>query len=356
MTTLQTSEQHIASLIDHTLANFFKESLEQARSVDSHYALLWENLARLHASGGKRIRPKIVVMSYLAFGGQDLEAIIPIACAQELLHFSMLIHDDIIDRDLIRYGVDNITGSYQYIYEPLVPNKADRLHYANSAAILAGDLMIAGAHRLITQSTFSADKRLLALSRMYESIFQVAGGELIDTESSFYPIGAIDPLTVILHKTASYSFVGPCVVGSTLADAPQEKIALLQDFATHLGIAFQLTDDLLGVFGDEAKTGKSNTGDIREGKKTYLIERTRENLSKDETTFFNRCFGTPEASDDDIQRLKDLIISSGAKKQSEDTINDHVAKARLALSSLDLNPDANAQFEELIIKATKRQY
>lgn len=171
MTTLQTSEQHIASLIDHTLANFFKESLEQARSVDSHYALLWENLARLHASGGKRIRPKIVVMSYLAFGGQDLEAIIPIACAQELLHFSMLIHDDIIDRDLIRYGVDNITGSYQYIYEPLVPNKADRLHYANSAAILAGDLMIAGAHRLITQSTFSADKRLLALSRMYESIF-----------------------------------------------------------------------------------------------------------------------------------------------------------------------------------------
>lgn len=95
---------------------------------------------------------------------------------------------------------------------------------------------------------------------------------------------------------------------------------------------------------------------LAHGKKTYLIERTRENLSKDETTFFNRCFGTPEASDDDIQRLKDLIISSGAKKQSEDTINDHVAKARLALSSLDLNPDANAQFEELIIKATKRQY
>ncbi len=356
MSTEHASEQYIASLIDQTLADFFSRSLAEAKDVDDHYATLWQNLERLHQSGGKRIRPKIVVMSYLAFGGKDLEAIIPIACAQELLHFSMLIHDDIIDRDLVRYGVDNITGSYLHVYEPIVASPSDRLHYANSAAILAGDLMIAGAHKLIADSTLSADTKIVAMTQMYESIFNVAGGELIDTESSFRPIGAIDPLKVTLYKTASYSFVGPCVIGAQLANAPAAKITLLRDFATNLGIAYQLTDDLLGVFGDEAKTGKSNTGDIREGKKTHLIDLTRHNLSDQDSDFFNTHFGTATISDNDVQAIKNLIISSGAKEQSENTIARHVQSARQALTELAFHPEATAQFEALIDKATKRDY
>lgn len=356
MAPMHASEEHVAKLIDQTLARFFAESLEMAGTVDQHYATLWENLERLHTSGGKRIRPKIVALSYQAFGGKDIEAIIPIACAQELLHFSMLIHDDIIDRDLIRYGVDNITGSYEHIYGPLVSDSADRLHYANSAAILAGDLMIAGAHKLITSSTVTAEKKIVALSNMYESLFNVAGGELIDTESSFRPIGAIDPLKVTLYKTASYSFVGPCVIGASLADAPEERIELLRTFATNLGIAYQLTDDLLGIFGDEAKTGKSNTGDIREGKKTFLIERARAHFSADQNTFFTTHFGNKDASEEDMVAVKELIIQTGAKEETEACIADYIRDARTALDKLAFVSPAQEQFEALILKATKRDY
>jgi geranylgeranyl diphosphate synthase type II len=91
-----------SSQIDQLLNQFFKTSIKTATAIDPNYTRLWEELRRLHAAGGKRLRPRLVLMSYEAFGGDDVNAIAPIAAAQELIHFSMLIHDDIIDRDITR--------------------------------------------------------------------------------------------------------------------------------------------------------------------------------------------------------------------------------------------------------------
>lgn len=344
------------ALIEDTLAAFFDSSISQARAIDEHYLTLWENLKTLHGAGGKRIRPKIVLLSYGAFGGKDLASIAPIACAHELLHFSMLIHDDIIDRDLTRYSVDNISGSYSKLYSPFVTSTNDRLHYANSAAIMAGDLMIAGAHKLINTSSVDSDMKTQAFDILYESIFSVAGGELLDTESSFRPFGAIDPLKITRYKTASYSFVAPIVTGAVLAGASAQHIETLTALATNLGIAYQLTDDLLGVFGDEALTGKSNTGDIREGKKTYLIAQTIANLNTAEIAFFTTYFGKADATTKDIDAIKELIVTSGAKQHIEQKIDDYVQQTYAALESLALAPAIATEFADLITKATKRDF
>lgn len=348
------AEPSVQQLIDQTLIDFFDTSIQRARAVDPYYEDIWKNLAALHASGGKRIRPKIVLMSYTAFGGQDISAIIPIACAQELLHFSMLIHDDIIDRDLTRYGVDNMSGRYEKLYSPFVSDLPNRSHYANSAAIMAGDLMIAAAHKLVNDSTVASELKITASNIMYDSIFDVVGGELLDTESSFRPIGSIDPLKIAHFKTASYSFVGPFLTGASLAGANHQKQSVLRDLAVHLGIAYQLTDDVLGVFGDEKKTGKSASGDIREGKQTLLINTTIAGLSADEKSIFTRCFGKHDANADQVETIRQLIVSSGAKKAVEQAIDVYVEQAKESLRSLHLDESSYAQIENLIHTATKR--
>lgn len=345
---------NIEVLVNQTISDFFEQSIKDASAVDSHYVTLWKNLYKLHKSGGKRIRPKIVVMSYQAFGGTDIKSILPIACAQELLHFSMLIHDDIIDRDTTRYGVDNINGAYEKIYSSLVTSTSDRTHYADSAALMAGDLMIAAAHKLINNSSLPDIKKNRALSIMYDGIFEVAGGQLLDTEYPLYPIGTISALDVARYKTASYSFVVPFLSGAMLADANDNQQAVLKDLATNLGIAYQLTDDILGVFGDEAKTGKSSSGDIREGKRTHMIELTTKHLSAPDRVIFDSHFGKPNATDQSINVVKQLIVKSGARAEIEKKIDQYVNKALKNLTSLSLPTNAHAQIINLIYDATKR--
>lgn len=351
-----TSKSDVQAIIDQTLIDFFENLILKAHEVDEHYEMLWKTLFDLHRSGGKRIRPKIVLMSYIAFGGDDYSSVAPVACAQELLHFSMLIHDDIIDRDIVRYGVDNITGTYEKLYTPFVFDASDRLHYANSAAIMAGDLMIASAHKLINDSSLGNDKKIAAQSIMYQSIFDVAGGELLDTESSFRPIGAIDALKIAHFKTASYSFVGPFLTGASLAGASKKDLATLRDLAVHVGIAYQLTDDLLGIFGDEAKTGKSNTGDLREGKRTHLIDLTLKKLSPKQLLVFQANFGKHDVTDAALASLKEIIIETGAKYECEQLIDQYISQARKSLQMLALSKSSHEQFSELVTNATNRDF
>jgi len=356
VTTQSADENNIKNIIDQTLVEIFESSNKKAHEVDAHYETLWKNLYDLHISGGKRLRPKIVLMSYAAFGGTDYAAIAPVACAHELLHFSMLVHDDIIDRDIMRYGVDNINGRYEKLYAPLLPSKSDQAHYANSAALIAGDLMLAAAHRLINESSLSSDVKVTLQRIMYDSIFDVAGGQLLDTESTFRPLGLIDSLKVAHYKTASYSFVGPLLTGASLAGANKKDLDALRSFGMNLGVAYQLADDLLGVFGDQTKTGKSNTGDIREGKRTYLIERTVSLLSGAQQQEFEIRFGKQDASNADIMLVKNLIVQSGAKGETEKLIDQYSKSATKSLDNLDIPKNSQTQFAELIASTTKRNY
>lgn len=356
MTTPTASQTDIQKIIDQTLVEFFESSIKKAREIDGHYETLWKNLYDLHISGGKRLRPKIVLMSYAAFGGVDYAAIAPVACAHELLHFSMLVHDDIIDRDIMRYGVDNINGRYEKLYASLLPSKSDQSHYANSAALIAGDLMLAAANRLINESSLSSDVKVTLQRIMYDSIFDVAGGQLLDTESTFRPLGSIDALKIAHFKTASYSFVGPLLTGASLAGASKKDVETLRNLGMNLGIGYQLTDDLLGVFGDQTKTGKSNTGDIREGKRTYLIERTVKLLSPTKLKEFEAHFGKLDATDADIAIVKDLIIQSDAKSETEELINQYTKQATKSLDALHVPKKSHEQFAELIKSATKRNF
>lgn len=298
--------------VNAVLDKFFEQSIQNAAKIDPSYERLWRNLYSLIQSGGKRLRPKMTLMTYRAFGGDDISSIIPIAAAQELLHFALLIHDDVIDRDYIRYGVANIAGHYRLEYSQYLSSPGSLTHYAHSAAILGGDLMLSGAHQLIATSELSEKDKIKAQHLLSVGVFEVAGGELLDTELSFNPYKNGDALKVATYKTASYSFVLPLLTGAHLAGANEERRNTLRQYAIALGIAYQLTDDLLSVFGDERQTGKSTVSDIIEGKRTYLVEMAFEAFTPADQATFMMTFGNSKATPPEIEAAKHLLESSGA--------------------------------------------
>lgn len=350
------TDQDYTEQINQTIESFFLKSIDQATSVDSSYVFLWNSLHDLMKSGGKRLRPKITLLAYETFGGRDTETIIPVAAAHEFLHFSLLIHDDIIDRDYTRHGVANIAGRYKIAYSKHLSSAEELSHFAHSAAILAGDLILSAAHQLIVRSELNDKQKILADSYLSRGIFDVAGGELLDTELSFMPYDTGDALKVAIYKTSGYSFVAPLLTGAALAGASDEQLGYLREFAISLGIAYQLTDDLLGVFGSEDQTGKSTVSDIVEGKRTFMVEKALESFSNDDKTSFMMAFGNIKATPLEIETAKSLLKSSGAEAKTLEKVSEYSTKATQLLDKLSLDKHYQQLFLELIKKVSERTY
>jgi geranylgeranyl diphosphate synthase type II len=306
-------------------------------------------------AGGKRLRPYITLLSYGMNGHErNIDDILPAAAAQEMLHMAMLIHDDIIDRDQIRYGVKNVAGQYDEHYGQYVENSTERLHFSNSAAIIAGDLLISEAYALIQKCKIDAAHIAKAQSTLSQAIFNVVGGELLDTESAFMPFDQIDALTIAHYKTASYSFVSPLTMGAQLADMPADVIQKLEKFGIALGIAYQLQDDILGFFGDEIVTGKSVSSDITEGKHTHLVEQFYRLANPDQISEFATIFNNRAATNDQLEQARKLLQISGAVEAILNTIGQYANQARLELDDITMNDDARSAFLELIERCTAR--
>jgi geranylgeranyl diphosphate synthase type II len=341
--------------IEELLEAVFNEGLSGAKSIDSRYVRLWQSMADLVFAGGKRLRPRMVFIAYDAFGGQDPQAIAPVAAAHELLHTSLIIHDDVIDRDTLRRGHKNINGLYQDFYKHYDLSRKDTEHYAHSAAILAGDLLLASAHQLIAESSLSSAQKTLAMQHLSRGIFEVAGGELLDIEATFMPFSQSSAATIARYKTASYSFIAPLLTGAALAGASPHQQENLQRFAESLGIAYQFADDILGTYGDEKITGKPFDSDIHEGKLTFLIEQYLALTPPESRSVFDAAFHNNNATTDNIKALRHAIKKSGALENTLKAIDIHTETAKKSLDSLALPKQSHDAFLALIQSVTNRQ-
>lgn len=300
-------------LVHKVLHEFCVGEINKARACDPSYERLWLTIDEYLAHGGKRLRPYLVLLSYEAYGGKNTRDILPVACAWELLHAGMLVHDDIIDRDYVRHGHRNISGVYKELYESVLGVEAD--HYAAGAALMAGDLLLSSAQQIIMHSILPDKDKLAACSYVQDALFYVAGGELMDVETILYNLDDVHAEKVAKYKTARYSFELPLVSGAALAGAPQRELTLLRSLGENIGIAFQLVDDMLGVFGEPDETGKSNNGDIREKKRTLLIQETMQRIVPKQARRLNELFNNRHTITDlEIDEVRLLIKLSGAKE------------------------------------------
>lgn len=298
--------------LDQYMEGYFDCQTMAAAEQSASYAQLWKHLHGLYTAGGKRIRPYLAYVSYYIFGGEEIADVIPLATAIELLHMAMLAHDDIIDRDDTRHGQPNLIGTYRQIYAQEEPDKEMRDHYATSASILGGDILISEAYRLLSTIHASSPQRATISSLFSQSIFEVIGGELLDTEAVLYPLEAADPYAIGLLKTASYTCTLPLKTGAVLAGAPEDALPILSAIGADVGTAFQMADDEIGVFGNETETGKSINSDLCEAKRTLLLQLTYKLVTAEQRDALDAAVGNRQATDAQLAVARNLINASGA--------------------------------------------
>lgn len=338
--------------MDDVLQDFFVAHRSHTQPHTEHVRFFFNHLQTFALRGGKRLRSLLARLAYTGLGGKNLN--LGNLIAVELLHTYFLIHDDIMDQDKIRYGGPTIWAAYNETLKTTIKSPAYRRHFSQGIAILAGDLINA----LVSSTILEAHLPLTTQRRLLELLFHCQRdtlfGQLLDAYSSITLPTPEEVLEVYRLKTSIYSIAVPLQFGAILAGHDDSKLhARLQAFAEPLGIAFQLSDDYLGIFGNPDTTGKSDATDLLQQKKTYLILETRSLLSDGDRQNFDAMFFKEKPSPEELARLKDFVHSSGALAQVHKLIDDSIAKAKESLSLLPLTDDAKIilnQFADFVVK------
>ncbi len=343
--------------VEAEIARQFSAYTATLGEADPLYRSLLSNMEAFVLRGGKRLRPYISYLAYKGFDGSLDESLMPVFASLELLHTFLLIHDDIIDQDTVRHGGKNIIGTYKAFFSGL--EEHDALRNANNVALLAGDIAQILTNRIILNASIHSHLAQTIFSLYQDITLQVAEGELVDHILS---LGAEDASITeerILHmyekKTATYSFALPIRLGHILAKREELPMrTAIQSFSRAAGIAYQLQDDLLGVFGDSAVTGKADDGDIREGKRTILFVKACQKFEGENLSLFKRLYGKRDASLEEVQHIRELLVSAGIRIDIEQLILMHANEALASLKELGLASEAQSMFEALVHSFTSR--
>lgn len=289
------------------------------------YQRLWDRLTAA-TEGGKRFRPALFVVAYRAWGGADDAAAAAVGAAIELLHTAFVVHDDVIDGDDVRRGRLNVSGTHtaEAISEGVAPDRARQ--YGAAAGILAGDLALAGALRTVATCPTDAETVRRLLDLFDEVLHATAAGELADVWMS---LGVSDStvaeaLQMAERKTGEYSFALPLQAAAILAGVPGALVAVAGEVGRALGTAYQLMDDLLGVFGDPRVTGKSSSSDLRSGKSTPLMAHAR---TTDAWPGMAAYVGLAGLTDAQADVVRGLLTASGSRRFVEELVVDLVDAA-----------------------------
>ena len=342
----------VHSAIDDELRAVFADARARADKFGADYAALWESL-ELQSAGGKRIRPHLVNAAYLGLGGTDRALATRVGVAFEVLHTAFLIHDDVIDRDTVRRGAPNVAS--RFAGRALARGAGDRASEAlgETAAVLAGDLALSLAHREIALLSIDSERRGRLLDILDRAVFVSAAGELADVvhAGSAEPPEVARVLATLEQKTAVYSFECPLTAGAVLAGANEAAVGALARYGRLVGVAFQITDDILGVFGDPATTGKSTTSDLREGKQTAL---TAHAATTGAWAWISGRLGDPELDDAGADELREALLGCGALDAARRLADEFVTLARFELDTAELPESLRTELGDLAGRAAER--
>jgi geranylgeranyl diphosphate synthase, type I len=311
--------------------------------------------------GGKRLRAAFLYWGYRAGGGPDNEAVIRAATAMEFFQAAALMHDDVMDDSDTRRGMP--AAHRRLAIEHAAAGwsgSGDRFGLAG--AILGGDLCLTWSDEVFATSGLPAAELTRARPVFDRMRTQLMGGQFLDVLES---VRGWDELTtdeqvtrarrVIRYKSAKYSIEHPLLIGATAAGVSASDGDALSTYGLDLGEAFQLRDDLLGVFGDPAQTGKPAGDDLREGKRTVLVALTLDQASPSGVALFDKLLGAPDLDEVGVDQLRATIIASGAPDRVEQMIAALTASARAALhSTTGLNQQAREALDALIDVSTAR--
>ena len=307
-------------------------------------------------AGGKRLRPAFCYWGWRGAGGPpDLDdAALRAAASLEFLQACALIHDDVMDGSDTRRGLPSAHRRFAGVHrgaEWLGSPEA----FGVGAAILHGDLCLSWADEVLLRSAFPEDALRRGKAVYDEMRTELMAGQYLDLLEQARGGGSVErALTVVRFKSAKYTIERPLHLGAALAGAPTSVVAAYTGYGLPLGEAFQLRDDILGVFGDPKETGKPAGDDLREGKRTVLMAVAVERSTPAQAAVVRRHLGDQGLDASGVAALREIISDTGALEHTESLITNRLAEALSALDTADLDTEARGVLIGLAYAATRR--
>ena len=337
------------TLVDERLDQVITAQRSDGGFGDPMLQAALDEIARLAFAGGKRTRPEFVHLGWVAAGGEPFDhRAVGIGAAFELLHVSALVHDDVIDGALLRRGRPT---THVHIHGLHVSGDwaGESRRVSEGAAVLIGNISLALA------DTALGDVNDLAREEWTRVRVEVNAGQYLDlVGSAMRRSDETHALNVMTLKTAKYTVERPLRMGAAASgSARSELMTALSRFGLDLGIAFQLRDDVLGVFGEEETTGKPVGDDLREGKSTLLMARARERADQAQTRLL-AVVGDPGLSPAQVQEIQQVVRDTGALEAVESEINAYYASALGHVREYFGDSALGAQFAETAGRMVRR--
>jgi geranylgeranyl diphosphate synthase, type I len=348
------SQADLRARVAASLREFLVRQRHRLIAIDEAFVPVADAIEGFVLGGGKRLRPAFGYWGFRAAGGQDGEEIIVALSALEFVQASALMHDDVMDSSDTRRG------------EPAIHRRFAGLHrhhgwsgdpdaFGQAGAILLGDLCMVWSDELL--NTCGLDARLVARARpVFDQMrTEVTAGQYLDMVTQVAGDTSVDRAgKVARYKSAKYTVERPLMFGAALADADGTVLKALSGYGLPLGEAFQLRDDVLGIFGDPAVTGKPAGDDLREGKRTYLVAAALEVASPAQAELITESLGDRGLDADRVDRLRTIIEGTGALARTERRIDELTETALSALHSVPLADEATGALVRLAGAATQR--
>lgn len=306
-------------------------------------------------AAGKRLRAAFCYWGWRACGGTDGPSIFAAAAALELLHGSALVHDDVIDASDTRRGQPSVHRRFAASHRAAGWQGSSE-RYGAGAAICIGDLLLAWSDEMLRTSGLapaSVERGLAVLDAMRTEVF---AGQFLDLVGQASASPAADgALRVATYKSAKYTVERPLQLGAALhAGAAEVVSAAFTGYGIPLGVAFQLRDDILGVFGNPERTGKPVTDDLREGKRTVMLAIARERADHGQRQVLDRGVGNPDLTESAAERIRAVITGTGALAECEQMISVNLKEALAALDAAPITSESKSALADLAVAATAR--
>ncbi|WP_374101087.1 polyprenyl synthetase family protein [Antrihabitans sp. YC2-6] len=355
-----TEPRELTAAFEQTLRVFFASRRAVVDSIGGDFAPAVDQLEQFVLRGGKRVRPAFAWTGWLGAGGDPAEphsaAVLQTCAALELVQACALIHDDIIDSSRTRRGFPTVHVAFTDRHRSRGWS-GESAQFGDAVAILLGDLAMAWADDMVRESGLTPDAAL-RLGPVWSAMrTEVLGGQFLDiTGEASGDETVAGALRINRYKTAAYTIERPLHIGACLAGSPDDLISAYRSFGTDVGIAFQLRDDLLGVFGDPAVTGKPSGDDLREGKRTVLfaVALTRADATSPATAKLLRTSIGTDLSAAELEQIRGLLTDLGAVAEVERQITQLTERALHALDGCTATTQAKERLRAMAVSATSR--
>jgi len=316
----------------------FLERIRHEYRLNLIHPILYASIKEFVLREGKRIRPILLILSYKGYSRRKDSfpaSLYSASICMELLHSFMLIHDDIIDRSDLRRGKPTL---HRLLAKAAKTKEREKLGY--DLSIVAGDIVYALAIDAFLSIKESACRKERALKYFIQTATFTAMGEFVDTLNGAEKIDKITEKSVFLNytlKTARYTFDCPLVIGAILAGARDRDIKMLSTFGIKLGQAFQIQDDILGIFDTQKNIGKSILSDLAESKKTLLVCHAYHQLRPQKRRIFLKYFSKTRKNYQDLVAVRKIFLNAGSLRYSLEEISKRLDEAQKILKKLNIN-------------------